>query len=66
MELVNPADVSVLMYPGVYGMMLPIQMMGVFSQIGEGRKRAGAGAAATAAKPVQALAPHGQLCRLRR
>ena len=60
MELVNPADVSVVMYPGVYGMMLPIQMMGVFSQMARGAAvPAAGGAAANAAKPLQALAPHG-------
>ncbi len=58
--LVNPADLSLVMYPGVYGAMLPTQMMGVFSQMA----RAGAAApalgniAANAAKPLQILG-HG-------
>ena len=57
--LVNPADLSLVMYPGVYGAMLPTQMMGVFSQMA----RAGAAPAlgqiaANAAKPLQLLG-HG-------
>lgn len=58
--LINPADVSLVMYPGVYGMMLPTQMLGVFSQMA----RAGAAVpalgqvAANAAKPLQLMA-HG-------
>ncbi|HZE14214.1 MAG TPA: PPE family protein, partial [Mycobacterium sp.] len=33
MNLANPADLFVLMYPGIYGVMLPTQMLGVFSQM---------------------------------
>ena len=50
MELVNPADVSVVMYPGVYGMMLPVQMMGVFSQMARGAAVPAAGGAAARCK----------------
>ena len=58
MELINPADVSVVMYPGVYGMMLPTQMLGVFSQVARGAATpAAGGAAANAAKPAQVAAP---------
>jgi PPE-repeat protein len=58
MELINPADVSVIMYPGVYGMMLPTQMLGVFSQVARGAATPAAGsAAANAAKPAQMVAP---------
>jgi PPE-repeat protein len=59
MELINPADISVVMYPGVYGMMLPTQMLGVFSQVARGAATpAAGGAAATAAKPLPVAAPH--------
>jgi PPE-repeat protein len=61
MNLANPADLFVLMYPGIYGVMLPTQMMGVFSQMAA-RMGAAApalgGLAANAAKPLQLMA-HG-------
>jgi PPE-repeat protein len=59
-NLANPADLFVLMYPGIYGMMLPTQMMGVFSQMAKLGAAAPAlgGLAANAARPLQLMA-HG-------
>ena len=59
MELINPADVSVVMYPGVYGLTVPTQMMSTFSQMarGMGAVPAAGAAAGNAAKPVQLATP---------